>query len=268
MDTNVVRTGLRFGDWFRGARFKGDACSRIRATQRTHDKPRSRYFNGPAMLVWLAAFGLPALCEDGFAQLCFSEIDVLNSNATTDWASDEFPQVATDGAGHWVALWTAYGDDNGTGSDHDILVARSTDSGATWTDPEPLNTNAATDAGRDYGPQVTTDGAGHWVAVWQSQNDLGGTIRNDEDILVACSTDNGATWTDPEPLNTNAATDWYSDTYPQVTTDGTGHWVAVWDCDGGLGGVLGIDTDILVARSTDNGATWTDPAALGRMGVA
>ena len=37
-----------------------------------------------------------------------------------------------------------------------------------WTGPAALNTNAATDSGDDSAPQVTTDGAGHWVAVWMS----------------------------------------------------------------------------------------------------
>jgi len=32
---------------------------------------------------------------------------------------------------------------------------------------------------------MTTDGAGNWMAVWYSQDDLGGTIGTDRDILVA-----------------------------------------------------------------------------------
>ena len=38
----------------------------------------------------------------------------------------------------------------------------------TWTCPTALNNNAATDAGGDMEPQLTTDGAGTWVAVWDS----------------------------------------------------------------------------------------------------
>ncbi|MCH7721501.1 MAG: exo-alpha-sialidase, partial [Planctomycetes bacterium] len=75
------------------------------------------------------------------------------------------------------------------------------------TDPAPLNTNAASDSGGDMQPQLTTDGQGNWVAVWDSYDDLGGTIGTDFDILVSRSTDNAATWTDPAPLNTNAASD-------------------------------------------------------------
>ena len=188
---------------------------------------------------------------------------VLNTNAASDSGDDLYPQVTTDGGGHWVAVWYSYDTLGGTvGSDVDILVARSTDSGATWTAPAALNTNAATDSGSDYGPQVTTDRIGHWVAVWYSYDTLGGTIGTDCDILVARSADNGATWTAPAALNTNAATDSGGDYHPRVTTDGSGPWVATWDSEENLGGTIGADRDILMARSTDSGATWTAPAVL------
>jgi len=37
-------------------------------------------------------------------------------------------------------------------------------------------------------PQVTTDGAGRWVAVWNSTDSVGGTIGTDRDILFATGT--------------------------------------------------------------------------------
>jgi hypothetical protein len=51
--------------------------------------------------------------------------------------------------------------------------------------PAALNTNAGSDTGDDDYPQVTTDGAGSWVAVWDSYDSLGGTIGTDYDILFA-----------------------------------------------------------------------------------
>ena len=140
-------------------------------------------------------------------------------------------------------------------------MARSRDDGATWTAPVAPNTNAATDSGQDRYPQVTTDGLGAWVAVWDSQDSLGDTIGTDWDILLARSTDDGATWTEPAALNTNAATDSGHDTIPRVGTDGAGNWVAVWYSDENLGG-MGVDNDIFFARSDDDGANWSAPAAL------
>ena len=72
---------------------------------------------------------------------------------------------------------------------------------------KPLNANAASDSSDDADSKVTTDGQGNWVTVWASNENLGGTIGIDSDILVSRSTDSGRTWTAPEALNANAATD-------------------------------------------------------------
>ncbi|MCB9849201.1 MAG: exo-alpha-sialidase [Phycisphaerales bacterium] len=187
----------------------------------------------------------------------------LNSNAATDNGYDDEPQLTTDGAGNWIAVWDSYDDLGGTiGNDRDILYARSTDNGATWSTVAPLNTNAATDSGGDEFPQLTTDGAGNWIALWNTDDDLGGTIGTEGDILFSRSTDNGSTWTAPAPFNSNATTDSSSDYDQQLTTDGAGNWVAVWYSHDNLGGTIGNDSDILFARSPDNGVTWTAPAPL------
>lgn len=40
--------------------------------------------------------------------------------------------------------------------------------------PELLNTNATVDSGNDQEPDIAMDGAGNWVAVWASEEDLNG----------------------------------------------------------------------------------------------
>ncbi len=187
----------------------------------------------------------------------------LNTNAETDSGDDIFPYVASDGAGNWVTVWQSDDDLGGTiGTDSDILIARSTDNGATWAAPAPLYTNAGSNTGDDEAPRVATDRAGNWVAVWQSTDTVGGTIGTDWDVLTAYSSDDGATWSTPIPLNANAATDGGDDVAPQVATNATGNWVAVWQSTDSLGGTIGTDEDILVSRSMDNGATWTAPTFL------
>jgi len=187
----------------------------------------------------------------------------LNTNAGSDSQNDVLPVVETDGQGIWVAAWKTYDSLGGTiGTEGDILVARSTDDGLTWSTPAPLNTNAATDVGNDLRPQLVTDMQGVWIAVWYSYDPLDGTIGNDGDIFVSRSTDDGVTWTGPVALNTNAAGDEGNDFRPELATDGQGAWVAIWRSIDSLGDTIGTDSDIIVARSTDDGATWTAPAAV------
>ncbi|MEE8170776.1 MAG: hypothetical protein V3T70_09530, partial [Phycisphaerae bacterium] len=45
--------------------------------------------------------------------------------------------------------------------------------GVVITPPAALNTNAGSDSGDDFRPQLTTDGSGNWVAVWDSRENLG-----------------------------------------------------------------------------------------------
>lgn len=171
--------------------------------------------------------------------------------------------MTSDETGNWAAVWQSNDSLGGTiGTDDDILVSRSTDDGVTWSAPAALNSNAASDSGSDSDPQVTTDGMGNWVAVWHSNENLGGAIGTDTDILISRSSDNGLTWTAPSALNSNATFDSGPDYFPQVTADGFGNWVAVWYSRDTLGGTIGSDQDIFVSRSADNGVTWSAVAAL------
>jgi Neuraminidase (sialidase) len=64
-------------------------------------------------------------------------------------------------------------------------------------------------------PNVITDSSGNWLAMWQSDEDLGGTAGGEFDIFFSRSTDNGATWTAAQTLNSNADSDtrgdWFSE---------------------------------------------------------
>jgi len=177
--------------------------------------------------------------------------------------NNTFPHVAASTAGTWIVGWNSPNTLGGTiGFDLDVLFVRSTDAGATWTPTAALNANAAADGGDDGFVHLATDDAGTWVAVWESDDSLGDTIGSDDDVLFARSVDDGVTWSAPAALNQNAATDVGTDAFPSVATDGKGTWVAVWMSTDPLGGPPSVDFDVLVARSTDGGSTWSMPVPI------
>ncbi|MEE2672842.1 MAG: exo-alpha-sialidase [Myxococcota bacterium] len=194
---------------------------------------------------------------------------LLNSNGTSDVGSDYSPQITTDSMGNWVAAWDSLEDLDGTaGADRDTFVATSSDNGGTWTAPALLKTNGTSDVNSDYGVQITTDSGGNWVAVWRSTENLNGTAGTDGDIFVARSADNGESWTATALLNSNGTSDLGYDEQPQLTTDSAGNWVAVWRSVENLNGTAGTDYDIFVARSEDNGESWTPPTLLNSNGTS
>ncbi len=131
-----------------------------------------------------------------------------------------------------------------------------------WTDAAPFNSDAATDVDRDYYMHMTTDDAGHVVAVWCAA--VSAAQDRDFDIYVSHSADDGVTWSaqailDPYAVDPPEIED---DFHPFVVTDDAGHWIAAWYSWDNHGGTIGDDIDILYSRSDDNGATWTSSEPL------
>ena len=154
-----------------------------------------------------------------------------------------FGKLVTDGLGNWVAVWS---DSDGTMSfppDDEILAARSTDDGATWSAPLFVNSDHASDVREDRRPVVATDGAGTWVAVW---SEFGATPY----LYAAQSLDGGATWSAPVVVaGTSVLT-----AGPALAADrSTGTFIAT----------LALGSTIVQTRSIDGGLTWSAPATLG-----
>jgi Neuraminidase (sialidase) len=187
----------------------------------------------------------------------WSSLQVLNSNAASDGMFDQdyFPVTMTDGKGIWVAVWESNVDLDGAGTDRDIFFSRSTDDGETWGGPQLLDSNAVSGTGTDEIPAVMTDGNGTWVTVWISREDFNGA-STDEDIFFSRSTDNGATWSASQLIDSQATSGTGGENHPAVMTDGNGTWVTVWRSSEDFNGA-GFDQDIFFSRSTDNGATWS-----------
>jgi len=211
----------------------------------------------------VSALTLAAVLASPAAAQVFGSTQALNTGAATDSGTDFTADVESDGAGNWVAVWNSRDTLGGTiGTDLDILVARSTDDGVSWTDPAPLYPGAAGDSGNDFGPDLCTDGNGTWLVVWESSESFGGTLGTDSDIVLSRSTDGGVTWSAPQAVNTNAAVDTGDDQLARIETDGAGLWLVVWDSRDSLGGTIGTDNDVLAARSTNAGVTWTAPGTV------
>ncbi|MCA9312435.1 MAG: exo-alpha-sialidase, partial [Phycisphaerales bacterium] len=186
---------------------------------------------------------------------------LLNSTAASDTLPDTFCRLATDGNGRWIATWDSFEPIAGSGTDRDIMYAVSTDGGQNWGMASPLGTNAAGDVGEDALPSIAAGRGGRWMAVWQSNDDLGG-LGPDFDIVASTSSNGGMTWSAPVPVNTHAPGDPGFDSEPWVATDGTGRWVVAWWSTADVGGMLGPDADVLWSTSRDLGASWSDAAVL------
>ncbi|MBI5505644.1 MAG: exo-alpha-sialidase [Deltaproteobacteria bacterium] len=188
----------------------------------------------------------------------------LNANADRDWGDDESPDIATDGAGHWLVVWPSTDSlGNTIGGDRDVLVSNSSDGGITWSAPAPVDKAAASDQRSDDAPRVATDTRGHWVVAWSSGGPSQDNLRYEHNIVTATSADNGVTWRDPRPVvagGDQTRRDWG----PRLATDAQGNWLCGWSSTDSLGGRIGMDRDVLIARSTDDGATWSAPAPLNQ----
>ena len=183
-----------------------------------------------------------------------------NVDAEGSSGDDSFASIATDGDGTWVSVWSSVHNLNGTaGTDSDIFVSRSTDNGATWSATALLDSTGTSDSRLDEQPEVLTDGTGVWLAYWDSK----ASANHAWEIQFSRSTNGGVTWTSPDFINTNTDTDSFDDANARVAADGNGNWIAVWETpQANVVGGGNFDSDIVFARSTNGGATWSDTALL------
>ncbi len=187
----------------------------------------------------------------------FGTTRALNQDYLFDTRSDQSPHIVTDGRGVWVAAWSS-----SESNDFDPLFVRSVDRAETWSAIDFLNPSeeGGINDMDEYRVRIANGGSDTWIAVWQHGEFSPIAGRPDFEIRYVRSTDRGITWSMPAFLNQDAATDTTKfDTFPSLATDGAGHWVAVWKAD--RPGVP-LEQDILVARSIDDGVTWTSPVAL------
>jgi hypothetical protein len=149
------------------------------------------------------------------------------------------PQVAVDGQGDAVAVWTSF-DSSATA----IVQAAARPAGGAWQ--APVNLSAAGQNAQN--PQVAVDGQGNAVAVWPG---FDGTSQ----IVQAAARPAGGVW--QAPVNLSAAGQNAGN--PQVAVDARGDAVAVWTSSNGT-------NDIVQAAVRPAGGAWQAPADLSPAG--
>ena len=186
----------------------------------------------------------------------------LNSYATSDTAFDMQPRIVFSRgtiSSKFVVAWesdTSLGDTIGV--DNDIIYSISNDLGETWSAAAALNSNAATDTGIDYAVALAANDLGTVHAVWNSSETMGDTIGNDRDIFLSRSLDQGATWQQLRVLNDTATEDGDSQDFtPSIVSNGGARWVVMWESTYDIDGEIGVDKDLFLAGTADNGDGWT-----------
>jgi putative cell wall-binding protein len=142
---------------------------------------------------------------------------------------------------------------SGGAGDRRAVVATSDDGGKTWS--PPVEAQAPDEKVREIAPPVVSPDGSVYIA-WRNRDD---PATAPHPIEVAKSTDGGATWTrtplgDVGPAPTNIPAPAGSSGYPRMAVDPrTGALYVVY-----VGFNFG-DLDVIFQRSTDGGATWSQP---------
>ena len=233
-----LRTGSSYGDY--------DIYS-------AHSNDNGSTWSSPVMVNHYGAI------DDADAKLTFPTFPPTPSSPPNN---DRLPRLATDGAGNWVATWESAYDLDGTGDDYDIMVSRSTDNGASWSDATLLNDTGMGADGDDIHATVDTDRDGNWVVAWEGEAGIVGH-GSDLEIYYSRSTDAGASWSPTGLLNSTALVDGSATDGQPSLSFGDGVWVTTWATPHNLDGDASADLDIVVSRSVDGALTWSDAALVG-----
>ncbi len=152
---------------------------------------------GVWIAVWQSAYGGPGNIYGQDLDLwtsvsvkegdLWSESDPLVPSYAQTSANDLEPSIGTDTLGNWVVVWTSrnalgFNGQPSIGEDDDVLVSFSNTSGAAWSNPAPLNTNASGDGlASDDSTAIGVDRSGRWIVPWVSDNASFGGF--DDDLL-------------------------------------------------------------------------------------
>lgn len=114
------------------------------------------------------------------------------------------PQLALDNTGGprngWLYVITTQKNTSVAGSDPDIILNRSTDGGATWSDGIRVNQDAINNGKTQYFPAVVVDDLGGLNVIFYDDR---ATTSDSAGVFLARSLDGGSTWTEFEISDKN-----------------------------------------------------------------
>jgi hypothetical protein len=154
-----------------------------------------------------------------------------------------FPQLSADQKGNVYAVWSEQREEDADRLR--LVVARSTDSGMTWSAPVRLDPGSPP-KGRLGGVQVQSDDAGHVWVLWQELN----PSLQGWQLLMNRSDDFGRTWRDRATVLAGPAQRGKIFKGVAFSHDAQGRLYVAWD-----GGPKNL-RELYVNRSVDFGATW------------
>ena len=142
-------------------------------------------FTSVASLLLSAVLLCPAIAS---AAIRFSTPLPLNSDAASDSSpnQDDYAEVATDGSGNWISMWSSRYDQDPDW--FDVMVRRSTDAGTTWLASDVRLDTDGIGAADSYAPVLCCDGANVFAAWYDFR--AGGAA----DVYCNRSVDGGTTW--------------------------------------------------------------------------
>ena len=198
--------------------------------------------------------GAVSSSESSTARLKHHGIEVLDLNAVGDF------DVYVDGPRvHLLTVHAFSSTSNGSSRAFALRYQRSTDGGASWSQPVLLGREQPPPetAQRGADVQVAAAAGVHLIAVWTAKATTDRYGRGP--LVTAISSDGGRTWrAGPDPADDGDPD--RGRAFIDVAADHDGAFHLVW-----LDGRTGEGKSLVYARSTDGGATWSknlvlDPA--------
>lgn len=174
------------------------------------------------------------------------------------------PSLAFHGSpARWTLTWSGP-----SGTESDVFAIVSTDGGASWSATATAASGPA-DTASDERVSLARMPSGKLAAVWERRQPGG-----DSDVWanIGVVASGGVTWGTARALHPREGAFLSDDRAPSIASDSDGNLVAIWENAGGfedaVAGPLGTEGDLLVARSLDEGVTWSEPDALrGEFGM-